>query len=124
MTTKKTTKTNDSNPVPHVLLVWEEVPERTTFVLIPADTMTEDDHAVLRVSNGAYINGDTTPEQDTALICLDSALCENADWLSVEHPKGSLWAQRWVAYKRPIDVAITPADGVVVTHVYCCGVMM
>ena len=111
-------------PEPHVLLVWELVPERNTFVLIPTSTLHDDDYDVLRAANGAYINSDTTPEQDMALSCINNALCPKPEYLADEHPKGSKWAMRWTSYVCPFGKPITPADGVVVTHVYCCGVMM
>jgi hypothetical protein len=50
------------------LLVWEEIPDRTRFVLIPNSWMTEEKRKIFQIAANHHINStDTTPEQEQAL---------------------------------------------------------
>lgn len=119
----KTTKTKPETTETFTLLVWEEVPETTKLYLIPNSTLDAEDHTTLKTANGNYINGGTDNDDgaETALDCINNALCEDAKYLDDDHPAGSKWAQRWKDYEQGKD---KPIEGVIVTHVYVCGFLL
>jgi hypothetical protein len=43
----------------YTLLVWEEIPEKLSFYLIPSESMTDDIVTHMNMAHGKYINADT-----------------------------------------------------------------
>lgn len=114
----------------YTLLVWEEVPEKTTMVLIDNATLTDEDHAVLTKAHNCYINGDLTEEEEAAACCVGAALCTDPEYLDEDHPVGSRWAMRFKDCERDGDGDDDGERGKprfigkTITHVYRSGFLM
>lgn len=108
-------------PNSHTLLIWEEVPESTKLYLIPNKAIDGDSRMYLHLAHGHYINAKVSEEAELALLCINAALVENPEHLHDEHPPGSKWAQRWVAYKQDPKTALLDVH---ITHVYRCGFLL
>lgn len=104
----------------HTLLIWEEVPERTSLFLIPNTVLTEEERKILHTAHGHHINADeVTKEEDKALSYINDALCENKEHCSPSSKRGG-WATKWHKHK----TEDRPLENVGVTHVYRCGFVM
>jgi len=106
----------------YTLLVWEELPESVRLVLIDNAELDSGDHATFAKAHGLLQNCDElTTEQETAVDCLNNALCDNPKYLGDAHPVGSKWAMRFA--KCAVDRGEERIDfnGKVITHVYRTG---
>jgi hypothetical protein len=111
------------NDTTYTLLIWEEIPETTHFVLIPNTDLDAEDLSVLRQAHGCFIDGLTETEtQRKALDYLNAALAMNPECLPESHPEGSKWAMRWTKYVR--DAHDSPIEEKIITHVFLSGFVL
>jgi hypothetical protein len=78
-----------------VLLVWNEVPEKTSFFGIPDPTA--DELAVLALANGIYIN--TTGCVDDVEVALDKLNAAVAEPQNAKYCEPVEWRSRWHAFE-------------------------
>lgn len=111
----------------HTLIVYNEIPDRCTLVLVPNDDLDDADRKVLNAAQGMYINGDATEEGHHAVDCIGNALTTKPEYLSDGFPVGSKWAMRFVNYARSEGgerKSMKKFQGVLITNVIHCGFFM
>ncbi len=110
--------------VTYSLVIYEEIPERTTLVLVPDADLDENDRVKLMVAQGVVINAtDSTENELNAANCVSDALTTKVEYLSEQNPKGSKWAMRFEKYTKSTGSRseMMAFQDVMITHVYWCG---
>ena len=84
----------------NVLLIWELIPEETSFYFLK--DIPEDEYKQILSVNGLYLNSTNKTEEDTeVLINISDALCDKKE--NCDNPEGP-WACKWkdFAVKAPV----------------------
>lgn len=111
------TKPSEQSENTYSLLVWEEIPENTTFVLIP-NNVANIYRNHLEQAHNKFINSD---DENDGMRFLNAALMDNPEdaWDDYSKTHASVLAQ----YKRA-DRGGSPIVNVYITHVYLSGFVL
>jgi NADH:ubiquinone oxidoreductase subunit len=109
----------------YILLIWEEIPERTRLVLIPGSEWSEELRDVLRSVNAKYMNGtEMSAEESRNISILSNALCTKAEYMDSEvDPRwnGKFVPYVWGGYEEEEETDPKPIEGKIITAVYRTG---
>lgn len=91
-------------PVQHILIVYEVIPEEVRLFLVPDDTLSTQELALVLAAHGGYMSStdlDLKSKQAKGIDCISAAIEPVREYAEEGYPKlvGTPWIQRFLSYE-------------------------